>query len=121
MSLSNLMEFKKEAQALGKRVETVNPAYTSKNDYRGLPKGVRKGCRYYASDGVVLDADHNAAINIAKRWTVQNELPISFTVPLRGRQTLWADCSQSANRGDAPLTERSKISLAHKPTGFSHR
>jgi len=91
-----------KAQALGKRVETVNPAYTSKDDYRGLQRGVRKGCRYYASDGVVLDADHNAAINIAKRWTVQNELPISFTAPLRGRQTLWAGGSQSANRSDAP-------------------
>ena len=64
-----------KAQALGKRVETVDPAYTSKDDYRGLPRGVRKGCRYYASDGKILDADHNAAINIAQRWTVRNKLP----------------------------------------------
>jgi IS605 OrfB family transposase len=110
-----------KAHSLGKRVETVNPAYTSKDDYRGLSGGVRKGCRYYANDGVVLDADHNAAINIAKRFVVQNELPISFTVPLRGRQTLWAGCSQSAsvlsarNCGDAPLNVSSVISLAHKP------
>jgi IS605 OrfB family transposase len=104
-----------KAQALGKRVETVNPAYTSKDDYRDIPRGVRKGCRYYASDGVVLDSDHNGAINIAKRWVVQNELPISFADPIRGRQTLWAGCSQSANRGDAPRIAISGISLAHKP------
>ena len=91
-----------KAQALGKRVETVNPAYTSKDDYREIERGRRQGCRYYASDGVVLDADHNAAINIASRWTVQNELPISFKVPLDGTQTLWAGCSQSAKCGDAP-------------------
>lgn len=52
-----------------KRVETVNPSYTSQIDYRtGLKDGVRKGCRYYASDGVVLDADVNAACNIAQRY-----------------------------------------------------
>ena len=105
-----------KARSLGRRVETVNPAYTSKDDYRGLPRGVRKGCRYYASDGVVLDADHNAAVNIARRWTVKNELPVSFVSPERGRQTLWAGRSQSAYRRDAPPTARSEISSACKPT-----
>lgn len=94
-----------KAQALGRRVETVNPAYTSKDDYRGLQRGERKGCRYYASDGKILDADHNAAINIAQRWTVQNDLPISFTVPLRGRQTLWAGPGQRAECG-GPLCRK---------------
>jgi IS605 OrfB family transposase len=93
-----------KAQTLGKRVETVNPAYTSKDDYRGVERGKRQGCRYYASDGVVLDADHNAAVNIAKRWTIQNELPVSFKVPLDGTQTLWAGCCQSAECRDAPST-----------------
>lgn len=107
-----------KAQTLGKRVETVNPTYTSKDDYRGIERGKRQGCRYYASDGVVLDADHNAAINIAKRWTVQNELPISFKVPLDGTQTLWAGCSQSANSRDA-VFDFVENGLAYKPTNFS--
>jgi putative transposase len=79
-----------KAPTLGKRVETVNPAYTSQDDYRGLPRGVRKGCRYYASDGVQLDADHNAAVNIAKKWSKASHLPASFSAPNRGCQTLRA-------------------------------
>ena len=73
-----------KAQALGKRVVTVNPAYTSKDDYRGLERGVRKGCRYYASDGKVFDADLNASINIAQRWGKKNKLPVSFVEPIDG-------------------------------------
>ena len=73
-----------KAQALGKRVETVNPAYTSKDDYRGIERGVRKGCRYYASDGKVLDADWNASINIALRWGKKHKLPVSFVEPVDG-------------------------------------
>ena len=96
-----------KAQALGKRVETVNPMFTSQDDSRGLPRGERKGCRYYASDGVVLDADHNAAINIARRWVIQNKLPMSLTSPLRGRQDTWAGCSQPAECGRP---------VCHKPT-----
>jgi len=57
-----------KAQLYGKKVETVNPAYTSQLDHRGLIGGKRKGCRYYGSDNVVLDADINAAINIANRY-----------------------------------------------------
>lgn len=57
-----------KAQFYGKKVETVNPAYTSQIDYRGLIGGKRTGCRYYGSDNVVLDADVNAAINIANRY-----------------------------------------------------
>jgi len=57
-----------KAQLYGKKVETVNPAYTSQLDHRGLVGGKRKGCRYYGSDNVVLDADLNAAINVANRY-----------------------------------------------------
>jgi len=96
-----------KAQALGKRVETVNPRYTSQDDSRGLPRGERKGCRYYAKDGVVLDADHNAAITIAKRWTIKNQLPISSSAPIRGRQNIWAGPGQRADCGRP---------LCHKPT-----
>ncbi len=79
-----------KAPLLGKKVATVNPAYTSQNDHRGLERGERKGCRYYASDGVVFDADWNASINIARKHTLKQEInkiyhPISFSAPLDGR------------------------------------
>jgi len=79
-----------KARALCKRVETVDPAYTSKDDSRGLPRGERRGCRYIGSDGVQLDADHNAACNIAQRWSRMSRHPASSTAPFRGRQTLRA-------------------------------
>jgi len=82
-TLLTILRYK--AQALGKRVETVNPAYTSKDDFRGIEKGKRAGCRYYASDGKVLDADLNAAINIAARWGNKNKLPVSFVFPSDGK------------------------------------
>jgi len=57
-----------KALHLKKRVETVNPYMTSQDDYRGLGKGTRKGCRYYAVDTKILDADGNASCNIALRY-----------------------------------------------------
>ena len=53
-----------------KRVETVNPHYTSQMDSRGMENGKRiKGtCRYVGVDGKVLDADINAANNIRNRY-----------------------------------------------------
>jgi len=83
-----LTTLKYKAQALGKRVETVNPAYTSKDDFRGIENGKRVGCRYYASDGKVLDADLNAAVNIGQRWGNKNKLPVSFVFPSDGRYGL---------------------------------
>ena len=57
-----------KAQMRGKRVETVSPTYTSQMDCRtGNRDGNRTGCRYYCSDGVVFDADWNAAANIVIR------------------------------------------------------
>jgi len=64
-----------KAQLYGKKVVTVNPAYTSQIDHRGLIGGKRQGCRYYGSDGIVLDADINAAINIAARF--KNNMSLS--------------------------------------------
>ena len=73
----------------GKKVVTVDPAYTSQNDYRVIDKGVRKGCRYYTSDGKVFDADWNASINIAKKYSQKKSAmgvnhPILFSEPLDG-------------------------------------
>ncbi len=56
-----------KAPLLGKEVVTVEPAYTSRLDYRGLPEGKRLGTRYYASGGELLDADGNGACNIVLR------------------------------------------------------
>ena len=70
-----------KAQIHGKRVETVSPTYTSQMDCRtGNRDGNRKGCRYYCTDGIVFDADWNAAANIAMRANH----PFS-SLPLDGR------------------------------------
>lgn len=86
----------------GKTVVTVDPAYTSKNDYRGLKRGKRQGCRYYTADGKVFDADWNAAINIAKRYATRKavkgiKLPVSFSLPLDGKLNLTGRPYQLAN------------------------
>jgi len=52
----------------GSALVLVNPAYTSQIDSRtGLLQGTRRGDRCYGLDGVVLDADTNAARNILQR------------------------------------------------------
>lgn len=78
--LKNILNYK--ATALGKRVEIVKPHYTSQLDFRGLENGKRKGCRYYAIDGKVLDADLNAANNIGLRY---NKHSISCCKALDGQ------------------------------------
>ena len=70
--LRNILTYK--AIALGKRVEIVNPHYTSQLDHRGLDNGKRRGCRYYAIDNVVMDADINAAINIVHRYNKKHSI-----------------------------------------------
>ena len=81
---------------------TVDPAYTSKNDYRDIERGKRQGCRYYTADGKVFDADWNASINIAKRYATRKavkgiELPVSFSIPIDGRLNLVGRLHQLAN------------------------
>lgn len=98
--LKQILSYK--AQALGKRVETVNPAFTSKDDYRGIERGKRVGCRCYASDGKVFDADLNASINIARRWSVKTQLPVSFVFPSDGKYRL---------NGQAPVNELNVLCL----------
>lgn len=72
-----------KAQLVGKRVETVSPAFTSQTDSRTSKRdGIRKGCVYLCSDGIVLDADWNAAVNIALR---ANHPLSSSLLPLSGR------------------------------------
>lgn len=79
--LQSVLEYK--APLVGKRVATVEPAYTSQNDCRGIARGTRSGTRYYTADGLVFDADWNAAINIANRYH-----PSTFELPICGRLNL---------------------------------
>ena len=85
-----------KAPLLGKRVETVPPQYTSQEDCRnGSKEGCkRQGCRFYTADGLVFDADWNAAINICNR-----KHPTPFSLPLDGRLNLVGRFSQNTNRG----------------------
>lgn len=86
-----------KAPLLGKKVETVSPSYTSQiNSLTGKKDGERKGCRYYTKK-LVLDADWNAAINIAKRYSRHSQ---SYSIPIDGKLVLLrqADC-QPANSG----------------------
>ena len=72
-----------KAPLYGKEVKTVNPYMTSQTDSQtGKWKGTRKGCRFYSVNGLVYDADWNAAINIAKK-SVKH--PISYCLPLDGK------------------------------------
>lgn len=91
-----------KALLMGKQVVTVDPAYTSKNDYRGIEKGKRQGCRYYTNDNKVFDADWNASINIANRYSTRKkvkgvELPVSFGLPIDGMLNLMGKPHQLAN------------------------
>ena len=89
--LKSILTYK--AQALGKRVETVSPEYTSQEDCRTNQRtGTRKGCRYYCNDGIVFDADWNAAVNIAQRANH----PTSTILPIDGRMQALVGKAQSA-------------------------
>ena len=71
-----------KAALANKRVQTVSPKWTSQIDNRtGNRDGKRQGCRYYCSDGIVLDADWNAARNIA----IRSKRPTSTMLPLDGK------------------------------------
>lgn len=81
-----------KAQLAGRRVETVEPAYTSQTDSRtGRRDGIRKGCRYHCADSLVLDADWNAAVNIARKSNrpVSNQMPVDGGIRfLSGRSSV---------------------------------
>ena len=71
-----------KATLAGKQVVSVSPTWTSQTDCRtGKRDGERHGCRYYCNDGIVFDADWNAAVNIAQRA----KHPTSTVLPIDGR------------------------------------
>lgn len=75
-----------KALLAGKRVETVSPFMTSQIDCTtGKKDGTRKNRRFYCKNGTVLDADWNAAINIARK----SKHPFSFKTPIDGALRTW--------------------------------
>lgn len=71
-----------KAPLYGKVVETVEPRFTSQIDHRtGKIDGKRLGRRYIGKDGIILDADINAAINIV----VKSQHPASIGNYLDGQ------------------------------------
>lgn len=82
-ALRQILTYK--AHLRGKQVITVKPHFSSQIDSRtGKKDGERKGCRYIGKDGVVLDADVNAACNLAKR----SKLPFSCGNILDGQASV---------------------------------
>ena len=68
-----------KATNMGKNIVLVCPSYTSQRDnVSGKIEGERRGCRFYSNNGLIYDADINAAINIAKI----SKLPVSQTTRL---------------------------------------
>ena len=71
-----------KADNAGKSVVLVNPAYSSQTDsLSGKREGTRAGRRFYTKNGLVLDADLNAARNIGQR----SKLPVSYGNILDGQ------------------------------------
>ena len=99
-----------KAQLHGKRVETVSPTYTSQMDCRTSSRsGNRKGCRYYCIDGIVFDADWNAAANIA----IRANHPFSNVLPLDGTLKFLNGRAQSI----AHMTKANPSRQAHELIG----
>lgn len=89
-----------KAQLSGKKVETVSPTWTSQTDSRnGKRNGNRKGCRYYCEDGVVLDADWNAAVNIA----IRGKHPFPNVLPIDGRILFLNGRAMSSTQTNIPV------------------
>lgn len=102
--IKTILQYK--ALHVGKQVETVNPSYTSQlNCLTGKKDGVRKGCRYITSNEI-LDADWNAACNIAKR----SKHLCSFNSPLDGKLNL-----QSRLLSTNQTCKNLKIKKSRKP------
>ena len=99
----------------GKRVETVSPAMTSQIDCTtGKKDGIRKNRRFYCKNGIVLDSDWNAAINIAQK----SKHPFSFSTPYDGSLRTWRAGCMSATQSyyKSPMATSGALQ-AHSPLG----
>ena len=84
-----------KALFFGKKTETVNPAYTSQTDFRtGKCDGARRGREFVTYDGLVFDADWNAALNIGQK----SKHPVLGSLPLAGRIVPVSGRCQSMHR-----------------------
>ena len=104
-----------KAPLYGKTVETVSPFMTSQTDCTtGKKEGTRKNRRFYCKNGTVLDADWNAAINIARK----SKHPFSFKMPLDGALRTWkAGCKSATQSYCKSPMETSGALQAHPPLG----
>lgn len=99
--LSQVISYK--APLLRKTVTMVDPSFTSQTDHRtGERDGEKRGRRYYGSDGVILDADHNAAVNIAAK----TKHPISYNFVLDGQAAVSRPCAQKIGQASSLVVDR---------------
>ena len=92
----------------GKRIETVSPFMTSQTDCTtGKKDGIRKNRRFYCKNGTVLDADWNAAVNIAQK----SKHPFSFKKPLDGALRTWRAGCKSATQSYVSLPMKTQGAL----------
>ena len=96
-----------KAPLVGKQVATVSPQYTSQEDCRTRSKEgcVRKGCRFYTADGMVFDADWNAAINICNRHH-----PTPFRLPIDGGLNfVGRHCQEANSESGKPILQAHRL------------
>ena len=96
-----------KAPLVGKQVATVSPQYTSQEDCRTQSKEgcVRKGCRFYTADGMVFDADWNAAINICNRHH-----PTPFRLPIDGGLNfVGRHCQEANSESGKPILQAHRL------------
>ena len=87
----------------GSALAMVNPDYTSQIDFRtGLLQGRRRWDRLYSLDGVVLDADTNAACNNLVRMYYGEK---TLDMPYRGAKALPAERTGTAVGAAPPALE----------------
>ncbi|MYC61895.1 MAG: transposase [Caldilineaceae bacterium SB0661_bin_34] len=98
----------------GSALALVNPAYTSQIDSRtGLLQGTRRRDRFYCLDGVVLDADTNAACNILARLYDEE---ITLYMPHGEAKSLLAERTrQSMGTARPGLELRGHATEPHQP------
>ena len=94
----------------GSALVLVNPAYTSQIDSRtGRLQGKRRWDRFYGLDGVVLDADTNAARNILARMYDEE---ITLYMPFKEVKRLLRDRTGTTVGTAPPGLESVKVAQA---------
>jgi IS605 OrfB family transposase len=95
-NLRRILTYK--AENAGMSVFLVSPAFTSQNDSITTRRdGERRGCRYYAKNGLVYDADLNGSRNIGRR----SNHPVSYGNILDGQALVKVPyvCKSSLRQG----------------------